>query len=95
METNNNWMADDELKGIDREKLEFLDKVFAKSTGVDKTSQKEMLSFLLSVNKLSKNNSISFKKDEIDLIFSVLKKYSTDEDIAKMEKISSFFGLNR
>jgi hypothetical protein len=91
METDNKWMADPALKGISPQKLDFLNMIFAQSTGVDKTSQKEMLSFLLSINKLSKNNSISFKKDEIDLIFDVLKKYSTSEDIAKMEKISSFF----
>jgi hypothetical protein len=84
-------MSDDELRGISPDKLDFLNRVFVQGTNVDKTNQKEMLSFLLSINKLSKSNSISFKKDEIDLIFSVLKKYSTEEDIAKMEKISSFF----
>jgi hypothetical protein len=91
MGTDNKWMSDDELRGISPDKLDFLNRVFVQGTNVDKTNQKEMLSFLLSINKLSKSNSISFKKDEIDLIFSVLKKYSTEEDIAKMEKISSFF----
>jgi hypothetical protein len=91
METDNKWMADKELNGISPEKLDFLNKIFIQSNSIDKTNQKEMLSFLLSINKLSKNNSISFKKEEIDLIFNVLKKYSTSEDISKMEKISSFF----
>jgi hypothetical protein len=88
-------MSDEALKNISREKLDFLDKVFIQSGNIDKTNQKEMLSFLLSINKLSKNNSISFDKSEIDLIFSVLKKYSTAEDISKMEKISSFFRYNK
>jgi hypothetical protein len=94
MGTDNSWMQDEALKNISREKLDFLDKVFIQSGNIDKTNQKEMLSFLLSISKLSKSNSISFKKEEVDLIFSVLKKYSTDEDIAKMEKIPSFFRYN-
>jgi hypothetical protein len=94
MGTDNSWMQDEALKNISREKLDFLDKVFIQSGNIDKTNQKEMLSFLLSISKLSKSNSISFKKEEVDLIFSVLKKYSTDEDITKMEKISSFFRYN-
>ena len=33
----------------------------------------------------------SFDKNEIQLIYSVIRKYSTPDDIAKMEKISSYF----
>ena len=91
MEANNEWMNDPELKGIDRAKLDFLGKMFLQSTTVNHNSQKEMLSFLLSLSKLSKDNNISFEKGEVELIFRVLKKYSTPEDIAKMQKISSFF----
>ncbi len=50
-----------------------------------------MMAFLLSLSKLSKENNISFQKEEVELIFSVLKKHSTSDDIAKMQKISSFF----
>lgn len=50
-----------------------------------------MMAFLLSLGKLSKENNISFQNQEVELIFSVLKKYSTSDDIAKMQKISSFF----
>ena len=48
-------------------------------------------SFLISLSKLSRDNNISFSNEEVELIFSVLKKYSTPDDIAKMQKISSFF----
>ena len=50
-----------------------------------------MMAFLMSLSKLSRENNISFQKEEVELIFSVLKKYSTSDDIAKMQKISSFF----
>lgn len=96
METNNEWMNDPELKHIDRAKLDFLDKMFVQSTAINNTGtqqerQKNMMAFLLSLSKLSKDNNITFQKEEVELIFSVLKKYSTSDDIAKMQKISSFF----
>ncbi|MEZ3447134.1 MAG: hypothetical protein K1W30_18750 [Lachnospiraceae bacterium] len=96
METSNEWMNDPELKNIDRAKLDFLDKMFVQSatinsSGTQQERQKNMMAFLLSLSKLSKDNNITFQKEEVDLIFSVLKKYSTSDDIAKMQKISSFF----
>ncbi len=96
METSNEWMNDPELKNIDRAKLDFLDKMFVQSAtinsnGTQQERQKNMMAFLLSLSKLSKDNNITFQKEEVDLIFSVLKKYSTSDDIAKMQKISSFF----
>lgn len=92
METNNEWMQDSDLKNIDKAKLDFLDKMFIQSASINsRGNQKEMMSFLLSLNKLSRDNNISFSNEEVELIFSVLKKYSTPDDIAKMQKISSFF----
>ena len=95
METNNEWMNDPELKNIDRAKLDFLDKMFVQgasinSSGTQQERQKKMMAFL-SLGKMSKENNITFQKDEVELIFSVLKKYSTSDDIEKMQKISSFF----
>ena len=91
METNNEWMRDPELKDIDQAKLDFLDKMFVQSTSINRGNQKEMMSFLISLSKISRDNNISFSSEEVELIFSVLKKYSTPDDIAKMQKISSFF----
>ena len=61
------------------------------SSGTQQERQKNMMAFLMSLSKLSRENNISFQKEEVELIFSVLKKYSTSDDIAKMQKISSFF----
>ena len=96
METNNEWMNDPELKNIDRAKQDFLGRMFVQSTSINSTGtqeerQKNMMAFLLSLSKLSRENNISFQKEEVELIFSVLKKYSTSDDIAKMQKVSSFF----
>ena len=87
-DTNTDWMKDPALAGIDKNKLIFLEKLFFQGS---KLTQKEMMPFLLSLAKQSRENNISFQKDEIKLIYSVLQKYSTPEDIEKMKKFSSYF----
>ena len=86
-DTNTDWMKDPALAGIDKNKLIFLEKLFFQGS---KLTQKEMMPFLLSLSKQSRENNISFQKDEIKLISSVLQKYSTPEDIEKMKKFSSY-----
>lgn len=87
-DTSTDWMKDSALAGIDKNKLLFLEKLFFQGS---KLTQKEMMPFLLSLSKQSRENNISFQKDEIKLIYSVLQKYSTPEDIEKMKKFSSYF----
>ena len=87
-DTSTDWMKDLALAGIDKNKLLFLEKLFFQGS---KLTQKEMMPFLLSLSKQSRENNISFQKDEIKLIYSVLQKYSTPEDIEKMKKFSSYF----
>lgn len=87
-DTSIDWMKDPALAGIDKNKLLFLEKLFFQGS---KLTQKEMLPFLLSLSKQSKENNISFQKDEVQLIYSVLQKYSTPEDMEKMKKFSSYF----
>ena len=87
-DTNMEWMKDPALKGIDQNKLLFLEKLFHQGS---KLTQKEMMPFLLSLAKQSKEKNISFQKDEIQLIYSVMQKYSSPEDIEKMKKLSPYF----
>lgn len=82
------WMNDPALQDIDKNKLLFLEKLVKQSAGL---TQKEMLPFLLSLSKMSKENNISFEKEEMKLIYSVILKYSTPDDIEKMKKVSSYF----
>lgn len=91
MGTDKEWINDPALNGIAKEKLAFLEKIFAQITSVDMANQKEMLPFLLSLSKLSRENNISFDKSDVALVYSVLQKYSDKEDKAKMEKLSSYF----
>lgn len=82
------WMDDPALAGIDKNKMEFLASLFTQGAGL---SQKEMVPFLMKLSKQSKEKNISFKKEEIQLMYSVLKKYSSTEELQKMEKFSSYF----
>lgn len=87
-DTTTEWMKDPALAGIDKNKLLFLEKLFLQGS---KLTQKEMMPFLISLSKQSRENNISFQKDEVQLIYSVLQKHSTPEDIEKMKKFSSYF----
>lgn len=93
MKPNKEWLNDPALSGISKEKLAFLEKIFVQSASIDMTNQKEMLPFLLSLSKLSRESNISFDKSDFALVYSVLQKYSDKEDIAKMEKLTSAFHL--
>lgn len=86
--SDNTWMDDPALEGVDKSKLAFLEQLVIKSSTM---TQKEMLPFLMSLSKLSRENNISFDKNEIQLIYSVIQKYSTPDDIVKMQKLSSYF----
>lgn len=90
MNNTSTWINDPALTSIDQTKLIFLEKLVNQSNSI-KNNQKEMLPFLLSLSKLSKENNISFTKEEVELIYSVLEKKSSPEDIAKMKQLSSFF----
>lgn len=91
MELNTDWMNDPSLAGIDKTKLDFLGKLILQSASIDKTNKKEMMTFLMSLSKLTKENNISFTKDEFSLIYSVIQKHATPEELAKMQQFSSFY----
>ena len=71
MEADNRWMSDPALKGIDKSKLTFLEKLFIQSQKVNFADKKEMMSFMLTLTKFSKENNISFEKNEVELIYSI------------------------
>jgi hypothetical protein len=50
-----------------------------------------MMSFMLTLTKFSKENNISFEKNEVELIYSVIQKYADPEELPKMQQLSSYF----
>lgn len=72
------------LQDIPRAKLLFIQKLFFESK---EKKPNELLPFLLSVAKLSKEENIQFSEDEIDRIIIVIKQHCTPEEA---ERINTF-----
>lgn len=78
------WMSDPSVEHIPKEKLEFLGELASGSQG---KSQKEMLPYIMTLMKKAKEKGLSFTPLEIQTIISAIKKYSSPEDLAKMDEI--------
>ena len=78
------WIKDPALAGIDKAKLDFLQMMVFEGNNL---TPKEMLPFLMNLAKRGKENSVSFSKEEMELIITVVKKNSTPEEIVRMDKI--------
>lgn len=78
------WMNDPALAGIDRKKLEFLQALVFESRGLQR---EQMLPFLMAVAKRGQADHITFSDEEIDTIVSVIKKESTEEEAATIDKM--------
>lgn len=81
---NNEWMNDPALADIDRAKLEFLQALVFESRSIKK---EQMLPFLMAVAKKGQENHITFSDPEIETIISVIKKSSTPEEAASIDKL--------
>ena len=82
------WLEDPAVASIDRKKLDFLQMLVFESNNLTKD---QMLPFLMVVAKRSRENQISFTEEEMNTIISTLKKYSTPEEIEKMNKMMSLY----
>ncbi len=78
------WMQEDSVKDIPREKLEFLQKLVFESKSL---SQKELLPFLMALAQRSRDENISFSTTETRAIVEAIRKYSTPEELLKMNQI--------
>ena len=78
------WMQGDSVKDIPREKLEFLQKLVFESKSL---SQKELLPFLMALAQRSRDENISFSTTETRAIVEAIRKYSTPEELLKMNQI--------
>lgn len=81
---NNEWMNDQSLAGIDRAKLEFLQALVFESRSLKKD---QMLPFLMAVAKRGQADHITFTNEEIETIAAVIKKESSPEEAATIDKM--------
>ncbi|MDR2888616.1 MAG: hypothetical protein LBV33_02115 [Lachnospiraceae bacterium] len=85
--SNNNkpeWMNDPLVQNIAPEKLEFLQAMVFEG---NKMSRDQMMPFLISLAKRGRDKSVTFTDTEMDTVITVLKKYSTPEELDKINKV--------
>ena len=88
MSINAEWMQDMALVDIPVEKLQFLQSMLFES---QKHNGKELLPFFMSLAMKAKKQNITYSQEEIDTIIPVLKKFASEEEIAKMNQIIKMF----
>lgn len=86
------WMQEPAVAHISAEKLDFLQNLVFESSQL---SQKELLPFLMALAKRSKESNISFTQEEMNAIIDSIKKYSTPEEILKMNQIMKLMQQKR
>lgn len=87
MEQNTNkpaWMDDPSVKNISADKLDFLSRLFREGKG---KSQKEMMAFFLPMMKKAKAENLNFTPVEISACIQAIKKHSTREELAQIDKL--------
>ncbi len=80
----NEWMNDPLVANIDKAKLQFLQTLVFESRNLTK---EQMLPFLMSVAQKGKASNISFDDKEIETIVEALRKYSSPEEVDKINKL--------
>ena len=88
MSINTDWMKDPALMDIPIQKLQFLQTMLFES---QKYSGKEMLPFFMSLAMKAKKQNILYSENEINKIIPVLKKFASEDEIAKMDQIIKMF----
>lgn len=86
------WMEDELVKDIPTEKLDFLNKMFTDANSRRQNmapgkSRNEMLMMLMPLIKQAKAANLSFTPQELQAAISAIRKHSTPEELAQIDKI--------
>jgi len=90
--TDSTWMSDPLLNDLDHKKLDFMQKLVFE---LNELSEKERLPFMLALANRAKKENVSFSGEEVDKIITVIKKYSSPEELEKMDKMLKLFAQKR
>ena len=77
------WMNDPSISDIPEEKITFLKQMFDQVKG---KSKNELMPFLMAMSKNKKQN-LSFTPDEMNRIIVAIKRASSTEEQAQIEKV--------
>ena len=82
------WMNDVRLKNIDTKKLEFLQKLVFESSNL---TEKQKIPFLMALANKAQKDKVKFSREETLEIIEVLKDYSTQDELQKINSILKIF----
>ena len=82
------WMNDVRLKNIDTKKLEFLQKLVFESSNL---TEKQKIPFLMALANKAQKDKVKFSRKETLEIIEVLKDYSTQDELQKINSILKVF----
>ena len=89
---SDDWREDPELKQVDKEKLDMLQKLAEQGKGKNAS---DMLPFLMSAASRGKNNGLKFSADEISVILTALKSGKSSAEAAKIDQIVNLMHMIR
>ena len=78
------WLNDPDVAHIDKAKLDFLQMLVFESSNL---SKEQMLPFLMAVAKRGQADHITFSNEEIETIVAIIKRESSPEDAAAIDKM--------
>ena len=82
------WMNDMRLKNIDNKKLDFLQKLVFESSNL---TEKQKIPFLMALANKAQKDKVKFSREETLEIIEVLKDYSTQDELQKINSILKVF----
>ena len=82
------WMNDIRLKNIDNKKLDFLQKLVFESSNL---TEKQKIPFLMALANKAQKDKVKFSREETLEIIEVLKNYSTQDELQKINSILKVF----
>jgi uncharacterized protein (DUF2267 family) len=77
-------MNDRLVRDIDARKLDFLEQMFTEVPG---KNQKEMMAFMMRMMKKVKEENLTLTSQEMSAAVAAIKKYSTAEELKKINSI--------
>ncbi len=80
------WMDDELVKHIPQKKLDFAAMLFENGHG---KSQKDMMRTVLPLMKKAKAENLIFSQAELNACIQAIKKYSTPEELTKIDELLS------
>jgi len=82
--TKPKWMEDPAVHHIPQEKLDFLSNLVDGGQG---KNQKEIMMYFMTAMKKAQSAGLSFTPSEIQTIITTIKKYSSPEELEKINDI--------